>query len=244
MPSTVGGQARRQRVSLACLVGCAMLGILLITAAAHGQNRDPWAEARARMVEHEVVAAGVKDARVCDAIRATPRHEFVPAVDAAVRLLRHGDSDRRGPDHLVAVHRGLHDRATTAHADGQGPGDRHRQRIPGGRAQRAGVESLLDRDRRAAGKTGSARRSAGWATKTSRRRSATAIKAGRNTRPSTRSSSLARRRTFPSRWSSNSRRAAGWWFPWENATNRPCTCSRRSMASSKPSLCSRRFSCR
>ena len=60
-------------------VGCATLGAFLLAAAAHGQNRDPWAEARARLVEYEVVAAGVKDARVCDAMRATPRHEFVPA---------------------------------------------------------------------------------------------------------------------------------------------------------------------
>ena len=30
------------------------------------------------MVEYEVVAAGVKDKRVCDAMRATPRHLFVP----------------------------------------------------------------------------------------------------------------------------------------------------------------------
>ena len=30
------------------------------------------------MVEYEVVAAGVKDARVCAAMRATLRHEFVP----------------------------------------------------------------------------------------------------------------------------------------------------------------------
>jgi protein-L-isoaspartate(D-aspartate) O-methyltransferase len=56
-----------------------MLAVFLITAAAHGQNRDPWAEARAHMVEHEIVAAGVKDARVCDAMRAVPRHEFVSA---------------------------------------------------------------------------------------------------------------------------------------------------------------------
>jgi protein-L-isoaspartate(D-aspartate) O-methyltransferase len=58
-----------------------MLGTLLITAAAAaapGQNRDPWAEARARLVEHEIAAAGVKDGRVCDAMRATPRHEFIP----------------------------------------------------------------------------------------------------------------------------------------------------------------------
>jgi protein-L-isoaspartate(D-aspartate) O-methyltransferase len=47
--------------------------------AANTRNRDPWAETRKRLVEYEVVAAGVKDARVCDAMRATPRHEFVPA---------------------------------------------------------------------------------------------------------------------------------------------------------------------
>ena len=42
-----------------------------------GQNRDPWSEARALLVRHEVVAAGVKDPRVIDAIRTVPRHEFV-----------------------------------------------------------------------------------------------------------------------------------------------------------------------
>ena len=43
------------------------------------RSPDPWAETRKRMVEYEVVAAGVKDVRVCNAMRATPRHEFVPA---------------------------------------------------------------------------------------------------------------------------------------------------------------------
>jgi protein-L-isoaspartate(D-aspartate) O-methyltransferase len=45
---------------------------------AHARNNDPWAEMRKRLVEDEIVAAGVKDARVCDAMRTTPRHEFVP----------------------------------------------------------------------------------------------------------------------------------------------------------------------
>ena len=40
------------------LLGRAMLGVFFIAAAAHGQVRDPWAEARARMVEHEIVAGG------------------------------------------------------------------------------------------------------------------------------------------------------------------------------------------
>jgi protein-L-isoaspartate(D-aspartate) O-methyltransferase len=59
-----------------------VLGALLVAglaAAAAGQIRDPWAEPRARLVEYEIAAAGVKDARVCDAMRATPRHEFIPA---------------------------------------------------------------------------------------------------------------------------------------------------------------------
>jgi protein-L-isoaspartate(D-aspartate) O-methyltransferase len=47
--------------------------------AAHPRPRDSWADTRARMVEYEIVGAGVKDARVCDAMRTVPRHEFVPA---------------------------------------------------------------------------------------------------------------------------------------------------------------------
>ena len=64
-----------------------------------------------RMVDEEIVAAGVKNPRVIAAMRATPRHEFVPANLLAQRLLRHGPADRRGADDLAAVHRGLHDRA-------------------------------------------------------------------------------------------------------------------------------------
>ncbi len=37
------------------------------------------AEARNRMVDEEIVAAGVKNRRVIDSMRNTPRHEFVPA---------------------------------------------------------------------------------------------------------------------------------------------------------------------
>ena len=199
---------------------CAVLGTLLAAAAAHAQSRDPWAEARTRMVEYEVVAAGREGP---SGLRRDPQHAAARVRSrrhAAVRLFRHRHAHRRRPDHLVAVHRGLHDRATAAAAHRQGPGDRHRQRIPGRRAQWAGGGSLLDRDRRNRSASARRRRSAGWATRTSRRRSATAIKAGPNTRRSTRSSSPARRRTFPSRSWSNSRRAAGWWFPWGSATSR------------------------
>lgn len=61
------------------LLRCAVLVASLAAAAAHAQSRDPWAEVRTRMVEYEVMAAGVKDPQVCDAMRTTPRHEFVPA---------------------------------------------------------------------------------------------------------------------------------------------------------------------
>ncbi|MGO9110094.1 MAG: protein-L-isoaspartate(D-aspartate) O-methyltransferase [Thermoguttaceae bacterium] len=44
-------------------------------AAAHGLTAE---EARTRMVDEEIVAAGVKNPRVIAAMRATPRHEFVP----------------------------------------------------------------------------------------------------------------------------------------------------------------------
>jgi protein-L-isoaspartate(D-aspartate) O-methyltransferase len=54
------------------------LGLLAVAAAVPAQTRDPWAESRARLVEHEVAAAGVKDARVLDAVRTVPRHEFIP----------------------------------------------------------------------------------------------------------------------------------------------------------------------
>ncbi|MCG8649101.1 MAG: protein-L-isoaspartate(D-aspartate) O-methyltransferase [Pirellulales bacterium] len=39
---------------------------------------DPYAAARERLVRQRVASAGVKDTRVLDAIRNTPRHEFVP----------------------------------------------------------------------------------------------------------------------------------------------------------------------
>ena len=45
-------------------------------AAPPGKSDDPYADARNRMVDEEIYAAGVKDSRVIDAMRKTPRHEF------------------------------------------------------------------------------------------------------------------------------------------------------------------------
>jgi protein-L-isoaspartate(D-aspartate) O-methyltransferase len=40
---------------------------------------DEWADERNRMVDEEIVAAGVRDPRVVQSMRDTPRHEFMPA---------------------------------------------------------------------------------------------------------------------------------------------------------------------
>ncbi len=40
--------------------------------------RDPFSQAREAMVENQIIARGVVDARVLAAMRAVPRHAFVP----------------------------------------------------------------------------------------------------------------------------------------------------------------------
>lgn len=59
---------------LAVLVGLAFLAM--------GPVRpwDNWRDARDRMVREQIEARGVKDPRVLEAMRAVPRHEFVPPV--------------------------------------------------------------------------------------------------------------------------------------------------------------------
>ncbi len=69
----------------------ALLGLLVSTTLLAGQGgaqgnrsgkpaarRPTMEELRTRMVDEEIVAAGVKNPRVIAAMRATPRHEFVP----------------------------------------------------------------------------------------------------------------------------------------------------------------------
>ena len=52
-------------------------------------TQDPLTRARLAMVAGQIAARGVKDPRVLDAIRAVPRHEFVPAT---LREDAYGDS--------------------------------------------------------------------------------------------------------------------------------------------------------
>lgn len=64
---------RLMRQSLVCLLVLALGG-----AAAMAQSRAAFDTARDKMVDEEIVAAGVKDRRVIQSMRITPRHEFVP----------------------------------------------------------------------------------------------------------------------------------------------------------------------
>ena len=58
----------------------AAAALLLAPAVAWAQGRA-WTEARNKMVDEDIVGAGVKNPRVIDAMRKTPRHEFVPLRD-------------------------------------------------------------------------------------------------------------------------------------------------------------------
>ena len=63
--------------------------VLLAAAACAAQDAD-WAKLRARMVEQQIKARGIKDERVLQAMAKVPRHEFVPEEERA-------DAYRDGP---------------------------------------------------------------------------------------------------------------------------------------------------
>jgi protein-L-isoaspartate(D-aspartate) O-methyltransferase len=59
---------------------CAWISALLAAVwLADSLRADEWTAERNRMVDEEIVAAGVKDPRVIQSMRDTPRHEFMPA---------------------------------------------------------------------------------------------------------------------------------------------------------------------
>jgi protein-L-isoaspartate(D-aspartate) O-methyltransferase len=58
-------------------IACGFSAAILLPAVSVGQGRLAFDAARKRMVEEEIVAAGVKNVRVIQAMLATPRHEFV-----------------------------------------------------------------------------------------------------------------------------------------------------------------------
>jgi len=58
-------------------IGC-LSAVAFSPAETRAQGRQTIEAARNRMVDEEIVAAGVKHARVIESMRTTPRHEFVP----------------------------------------------------------------------------------------------------------------------------------------------------------------------
>jgi protein-L-isoaspartate(D-aspartate) O-methyltransferase len=64
-----------------CAALLAALATCALPPAATPAEPAAFAEARQRMVDREIVAAGVKDPRVVESMRKTPRHEFVPPAE-------------------------------------------------------------------------------------------------------------------------------------------------------------------
>ena len=58
---------------------CALLLGMSCCLTVAAQSRTDFVAARQRLVAEEIAGAGIKNPRVLDAMRATPRHEFVPA---------------------------------------------------------------------------------------------------------------------------------------------------------------------
>ena len=80
--------------------------LMLLAATSRAQTPDPFEAARNAMVNKEIVGAGVKDPRVIEAMRMTPRHEFVPSkkrrwayLDMALPI---GDGQTISPPFIVA----------------------------------------------------------------------------------------------------------------------------------------------
>ncbi len=59
-------------------VSCVVCGSAAVLQGAAAQPNPDWELLRNRMVDEEIVGAGIRDKRVIDAMRRTPRHEFVP----------------------------------------------------------------------------------------------------------------------------------------------------------------------
>lgn len=66
------------RMALRCLLLPIAFASTLPTEPLHAQPTDPFAQARSRMVDEFIAAEGITNERVLDAMRNTPRHEFVP----------------------------------------------------------------------------------------------------------------------------------------------------------------------
>jgi len=84
----------------------AFIGIFAWAQMAAAQPRQNFAELRNKLVDEELVPAGIKHPRVLESVRTTPRHEFVPAsqrhlayVDMALPI---GEGQTISPPFIVA----------------------------------------------------------------------------------------------------------------------------------------------
>ena len=87
---------------------------------------------RKRMVEEQVAARGLHDARLLEAMRSVPRHCFVPPeynhLAYADGPLPIGCGQTISQPYIVALMTNLFE----SHRGGESSGDRHRLRLPGG----------------------------------------------------------------------------------------------------------------
>src|SRR6185369_9145999 len=64
-------------------VVCCWVALCLAPSGLNGQTRAEFEQWRHRLVDEILVPAGIKDPRVVQAMKDTPRHEFVPLPDRA-----------------------------------------------------------------------------------------------------------------------------------------------------------------
>jgi protein-L-isoaspartate(D-aspartate) O-methyltransferase len=94
-------------ISVKTCISTLLLGtVMSATTPAFAQTLRDWRKLADQMVDDEIVSAGVKNERVIDAMRNTPRHEFVPAnqrqyayLDMALPI---GNSQTISPPFIVA----------------------------------------------------------------------------------------------------------------------------------------------
>ena len=66
----------RRLAGVVVIAALALSAVRIMTAA--GQETDPTAPARNRMVQRHLVERGIKNPRVLEAFRTVPRHQFLP----------------------------------------------------------------------------------------------------------------------------------------------------------------------
>ena len=214
----------RQRLRVAGGLS-AVVAMLVGPDARGGTSRRPPTRSprpRDRMVQRHLVERGIKDPRVLEAFRTVPRHRFVPP--RSQRLAYEDESIPIGEGQTITppFDVAFMTEALRAQADRPGLRGRHRLGLPGVDPVAAGQGGLLGRDPRAPGQAG--RRGHQGARLHQhphpRRRRLRRLARGR---PVRRDHRHLRPETSRRRWSSSSRRAAGWSSRWATGSTRRST---------------------